>query len=150
MGGPGFRLYHYTVDNVAMYLPRKTIDAATYRRGIYHQDARSVRAELLGQFDCPDSSLPAPRRVSTTSPLQAMSLLNNRFMIDQAQAFADRLDREVREQDRAAQVRRAYRLAFGRLPTAAESTAAVRLIEEHGLMVFCRALLNANEFIYVM
>ena len=49
----------------------------------------------------------------------------------------------------AAQVARAMRLAFGRSPTAAESKAACQLVEAHGLFGLCRALLNANEFVYV-
>ena len=148
MGGPGFRLYKYTVDNVATYYPRKEFDAATFRRSVYHQAARSVKVELLGQYDCPDSALPAPKREVSTSPLQALSLLNNPFLLDQARFFADRLEREAADSE--ARVARAYRLAFGRAAKPEEKAAAVELIDEHGLVIFCRAILNANEFLYVM
>jgi hypothetical protein len=47
------------------------------------------------------------------------------------------------------QIRRAFLVAFGREPTAAESTAAVKLIERHGLALFCHALFNANEFVFM-
>ena len=148
MGGPGFHLYKYTVDNVATYYPRKEFDEATFRRSVYHQSARSVKVDLLGQYDCPDSALPAPKREVSTSPLQALSLLNNPFMLQQAEFFAERLTREAREPH--AQVKRAYRLAFGRTPTPQEQAAAVDLIRAHGLTIFCRAIFNANEFLYVM
>ncbi len=36
------------------------------------------------------------------------------------------------------------------LPKPEERAAAIHLIEQHGLAIFCRALFNANEFVYVM
>lgn len=148
-GGPGFRLYKYTVDNVATYYALDTFGKETFRRSLYHQAARSVKVDLLGPFDCPDSTLPAPKRVVTTSPLQALSLQNNSFMIDQARFMAERLLRDVGS-DPAAQVQRAYLLAFGRPVKPQELDAALELIGRHGLFVFCRALFNTNEFVYVM
>jgi len=49
----------------------------------------------------------------------------------------------------AAQAALAFRLALGREPGEAEQAAALGLIREHGLPMFCRALFNANEFVYV-
>jgi hypothetical protein len=149
MGGPGFRLYKYTVDNVATYLPPDKIGPETYRRAVYHQAARSVKDDLLGTHDCPDSTLPEPKRVVTTTPLQALTLLNSKFMLDQAEALAERLKREAGE-DPAHQVQRAYGLAFGREPNSQERSAALELIRQHSLVIFCRALMNLNEFVYVM
>ncbi len=106
MGGPGFRLYDYTVDNVATYAFRASFGPETYRRAVYHQSARSVKDDLMGPFDCPDSALPEPKRVSTTTALQALSLLNNAFILDQAGFFAERLRREAGERDVKAQVKR--------------------------------------------
>jgi hypothetical protein len=150
MGGPGFRLYKYTVDNVASYTFRESFDESTYRRAVYHQAARSVKDDMLGPFDCPDSSLPEPKRVVTTTALQSLSLLNNPFMLDQARFFAERLIREVGESNLRDVVDHAFQLAFGRAPKEQEMGAALDLIKRHGLFIFCRALLNANEFIYVM
>lgn len=144
-GGPGFHLFRYTVDNVATYFPIAEFPPETYRRAVYQTGARSVRSELLGQYDCPDSSLPEPKRIVTTSPLQALALMNNTFLLDQARAFAERLEKEGDDP-----VRRGFALAFGRAPTAGEASAAETLIQQHGLRAFARALLNANEFVYVM
>jgi hypothetical protein len=41
------------------------------------------------------------------------------------------------------------RLAFGREPSHSERNAAIFLIGSHGSVAFCRALYNANEFVYV-
>jgi hypothetical protein len=149
MGGPGFRLYRYTVDNVATYFPLEQFGQETWRRSVYLQSARSIRPELLSQFDCPDSSLPEPKRIVTTSPLQALSLLNNKFIVDMAQHFALRLKREAGVSTDS-QIRYAFLLAFGRAPGALEEIEARALVEQHGISALCRALFNANEFVYVM
>ena len=143
-GGPGFHLFRYTVDNVATYFPITEFLPDTFRRAVYQTAARSVRSELLGQYDCPDSSLPEPKRIVTTSPLQALALLNNTFLLDQARYFAERLQKE------ADPIGRAFELAFGRPPTPAEIASAQALIQQYGLKAFARAMLNANEFVYVM
>ena len=137
VGGPSFRLYKYTVDNVATYFPMDKFGPETYRRSVYAESARSIRTELLSVFDCPDSSLPEPRRVSTVSPLQALSLLNHSFTTDMAEAFARQ------------SVDSAFLRVFGRPPEAKEASAANTLIREHGFTAFVRALFNSNEFLYV-
>jgi hypothetical protein len=148
MGGPGFRLYRYREDNVATYIPLDSPGPETYRRGVYHHSARASHLDLLSDFDCPDNAFGAPRRASTTSPLQALALLNHAFSLDMAQALADRLEREAGS-DPMAQVRRAFALAFGRFPSEAETMQSSTLIERHGLPAFCRAILNTTELIYI-
>jgi hypothetical protein len=90
----------------------------------------------------------APRRNVSTTALQALNLLNSRFVIQQAAFFAERLRAEAGP-DPARQADRGFSLAFARLPSPAERAAAVALIASHGAPAFCRALYNANEFIYV-
>jgi len=145
VGGPSFQLYKYTVDNVATYFPLDAFGPETYRRSLYAQPARSIRMELLSEYDCPDSSLPEPKRVVTTSPLQALSLLNNSFTIGMSEAFAKR----VKAESPGDAVGRAFELAFGRKPSQEEREAASRLVAQHGLTALARALFNANEFVYV-
>jgi mono/diheme cytochrome c family protein len=148
MGGPGFRLYKYLQDNVATYVPLDEAGPETYRRAVYHQNARAARVDLMGEFDCPDNAFSAPRRSATTTPLQALTLLNHKFTLDMAQAWADLLQRETPD-DAEAQVRAAFAAAFNREATNDEATAGAALIREAGLRAFCRAMLNANEFVYV-
>ena len=150
MGGPGFRLYKYTVDNVATYYPLENFDPSTFRRAVYQQTARSVKDDLMSLYDCPDSTSPDPKRVVTTTALQALSLLNSTFIIDQANFFAQRLIRETSGSDIGAQSIRGFQLAFGRRPTTEELNKAVEFIRQNGLMAFCRILFNTNEFVYVM
>jgi hypothetical protein len=148
MGGPGFRLYRYEQDNVATYVPLDRHGPETYRRAVYHQNARASRVDVLTDFDCPDNALPAARRASTTTPLQALTLMNHSFALDMAGFLAERLTREAGP-DPAAEVRRGFLLAYGRPPTDAESAACIGTIRTHGLRAFCRAVLNSNELIHL-
>ncbi|MEY5006566.1 MAG: hypothetical protein RI969_1654 [Verrucomicrobiota bacterium] len=142
MGGPGFRLYRYLVNNVSTYIPLDTPGPETYRRSVYHQNARASVVDVLSDFDLPDIAFAAPKRANTTSPLQALTLLNNGFTLEMAKAFAARLDGS----DPIAQ---AYSLALQRPPTATERVAAAKLLARYGKTAFCRALLNSNALIFI-
>ncbi len=148
LGGPGFRLYRYLEDNVATFVPLDNHGAETFRRAVYHQNARSSLIDGLTDFDLPDNAGAAPNRITTTSPLQALTLLNHQFTLAMADALTERVKREV-PNDEAAQVRRAFALAFQRRPSREEEAAALQLIAKHGWRAFGRALLNANELLYV-
>jgi len=149
MGGPGFRLYEYQQDNVATYVPLNIHGPETYRRAVYHHNARASRVDLLTDFDGPDPAFAEPRRSSTTTPLQALTLLNHTFSLDMANFLAERVQKEPNSTEVNQQVERAFLLAFGRLPSAEEATGAQALVKEHGLVILCRALLNSNELIVI-
>ncbi|WP_298869337.1 DUF1553 domain-containing protein [uncultured Gimesia sp.] len=149
MGGPGFRLYHYLQDNVATYVPREEFGPETYRRAVYHQNARAASIDLLTDFDCPDNAFAASRRNTTTTPLQALTLMNHRFTLDLSQFLAERLQRDAGAENVDRQIDRAFRLLFSRAPEVQEQQAARQLISENGLNAFCRAMINSNELIYL-
>jgi hypothetical protein len=115
---------------------------------VYQFKPRLQQDGTFGAFDCPDATGAAPRRNTSTTPLQALNLLNDPFVLDQAERFADRVRREAGD-GVAEQVRRAFRLAFGRDPDASESSGGAGLARRHGLSALCRALYNANEFVYI-
>lgn len=147
-GGPGFRLYQYVQDNVATYLPLDNPGPETYRRAVYHQNARAARVDVLTDFDCPDPAFAAPRRSSTTTPMQALALFNHKFTLDMADALVARSKVDAGP-DADARIRRLFALTFCRSPTGDELTAARKLADTHGLRAVARAVLNANEFLYV-
>jgi mono/diheme cytochrome c family protein len=147
-GGPGFDLFEPNSNYVKVYTPKKEFGPAEWRRMIYQSKPRMQLDDTFGSFDCPDAGQIAPKRNTSTTALQALNLLNSRFIVQQASFFAERLRQEAGD-DPAAQVRRGFRLAFQREATEDEVKAAVGLVREHGLVAFCRALLNANEFLYV-
>jgi hypothetical protein len=80
--------------------------------------------------------------------LQALTLLNHRFTLDMAAALAAQVAREA-PSDLDQQVERVFRLCFQRSPTSDEQSATVAMAKSHGLAAVCRALLNANELLFV-
>ena len=103
----------------------------------------------MTDFASPDCAFAKPRRDATTTPLQALAMLNHDFTLDMAGFLAKRLQREASRDDAAVQVRRAFALAYSRQPTDEELAASVGLVEKHGLRAFCRVLLNTNELVYI-
>ncbi|MFP6632512.1 MAG: DUF1553 domain-containing protein, partial [Planctomycetota bacterium] len=90
----------------------------------------------------------SPRRAVTTTPLQALSLSNNRFVWRMAETFAGRLRKEAgAEVD--SRVVLAWRLCLGRSPGEGEISRARRLVEKNGLDSLCRVLFNSSEFILI-
>ena len=147
-GGPGFRLYEYKQDNVATYVPLPEHGPETYRRAVYHHNARASVVDILSDFDFPDNAFAAPKRANTTNPLQTLTMLNHRFVLDMATALRERAVRTAGN-DATAQIHYAYAVAFQREPTARELTAALTVTRAHGSVAVYRALLNANELIYI-
>ena len=148
MGGPGYSPWIANDNYVRVFNPKPVLGPTEFRRMIYQYKPRSRQDPTFGTFDCPDAALVAPRRTVSTTALQALSLLNSRFITDQSEFFADRLKAEAGE-NTAAQADRAFNLAFARSPDDVESRTAAALIREHGLPAFCRAIFNANEFVYI-
>jgi Protein of unknown function (DUF1553) len=133
---------------VIVFTPKKTLGPDEFRRMVYQFTPRLQQDGTFGAFDCPDATAAAPRRAASTTPLQALNLLNDPFMLDQAERFAARLRKEAGDAT-PDQVWRAFRLALGRDPSADEAAAAEKLVRADGLAALCRALFNANEFVYV-
>lgn len=147
-GGPGFFLHRVERENVYHYHPLEDFGPAEARRMVYAVKIRLEPDGIFGAFDCPDGSLAIPRRNVSTTPLQALNLFNSRFIADQAVHLAARLAREAGPAPDA-QVRRAWQIAFHRSPDPAEAEEAVALVEAEGLPALGRALLNANEFLFI-
>jgi hypothetical protein len=148
MYGPGFDLFEPNNNYVKVYNTKRELGPKEWRRMVYQSKPRMQLDEIFGQFDCPDAGQVAPRRTSSITALQALNLLNSQFTVAQSVLFANRLRAEVGATPEA-QVNHAFSLAFQRPPTPDELAASVELISQHGLNAFCRAILNANEFLFV-
>jgi hypothetical protein len=149
LGGPSFEDVSIISNNGTNYYEPKIVEGDAFnRRTIYRFNPRGGRSALLDTFDCPDPAATAPRRAVTTTPLQALSLLNNSFVLQMSEAFAARVKSEAGE-DTALQADRAWQLAVCRKPTDVERDLSAKLINEHGLAALCRGLFNSNEFVVV-
>jgi hypothetical protein len=147
MGGPGWQDFvierpehspHYRYDLA------DPADPSTWRRAIYRFTVRSQTQPWMTSLDCADPSMRVDRRSESLSPLQALALLNNGFMLVQAERFARRVAAERPGLEE--QVERAHALALGRAPSAAAREKLVAFAGREGLPALCRLLLNLNEF----
>jgi mono/diheme cytochrome c family protein len=149
MGGPSLQQFFFKDDHSPIYdYERFDVDApAANRRSVYRFIVRSVPDPFMECLDAADPSLLTPKRNATLTALQALSLLNNQFMVRQAEHFAQRL-RAISD-DPARQIEAAFRLAFGRAARAEETETLVDYTRRHGLENTCRVIFNSNEFVFV-
>lgn len=149
MGGPGFQdVKLVPIKGTTYYEPFDPDGDEFFRRTIYRFAPRGGRSALLDTFDCPDPATAAPRRAVTTTPLQALSLLNNSFVLRMSTYCADRIAKESGD-DQSLQIEKAWQLTVARSPTETERLASAQLLSEHGLPALCRGLFNINEFVLV-
>jgi hypothetical protein len=145
--GPGFSPFDVQMENVRHYHAKETYGPEDWRRMIFMTRVRQEREQVFGVFDCPDASMVVSKRSRSTTPLQALNLLNSNFMMQQSELFAERLRTDARTN--ADQVRLAWKLCFQRLPTDEELADSIAFIESESLRQFTRAILNANEFVFL-
>jgi hypothetical protein len=150
MGGPSVKNFIQTKGiHVTPNVDYQSYDPdapGSYRRSVYRFLFRTLPDPFMDALDCPDASQFAPTRASSVTALQALALLNDRFMVRQCEHFAARV---AKAGDAAAQVREAYRLALGRPATEKESAAMSAYAQKYGMANACRLLLNSNEFMFV-
>jgi hypothetical protein len=152
MGGPSAMQFDFKDPNkeVSPQISYDKFDPdspASYRRGIYRFVFRNINDPLLETFDAVDPSMSMAKRNITITPLQALVLYNNRFVLRQCEHLAARLERE--EKDTPTRIDRACRLTMGRPPTQEESSLLTGYATRHGLANACRVLLNCNDFLFV-
>ncbi len=100
-----------------------------YRRGVYVQFLRTAPYPQLMTFDAPDSLETCSARERSTTPLQALNLLNDPVFFEAAQVFAARILRE-RTGSVSERIDYAYRVALGRSPTREEKDRLLAFHEE--------------------
>ena len=151
MGGPSVKQFIQTpgihVTPNVDYLNFDVDRSENYRRSVYRFVFRTLPDPFMDTLDCPDASQLTPARNTSVSPLQALAMLNNRFMVRQSEHLAERAAQAGK--DLPAQIRSVYLLALGREPTAKEARALADYAGKHGLANACRIVLNSNEFMFV-
>jgi mono/diheme cytochrome c family protein len=149
MYGPGFRTFGFLDDHSPHYKYEEynPDDPAGQRRSVYRFLVRSVPDPFMETLDCPDPSLRVEKRNESLTALQALALLNDKFMLRMAEHCAARLEKcGGKLPDRVAA---AYRLALGREPTPEENRVLIDYARKHGLANLCRLIWNTNEFTFV-
>jgi len=100
------------------------------RRSLYIFTRRSVPYPLLETFDLANSQQAHSKRDVTTTPLQALTLVNNDIVFQWSQALAGRAIREGGA-DEAAHIDRLYQILFARAPDAYEKGVLKTFLDEH-------------------
>ncbi|MFN9346182.1 MAG: DUF1553 domain-containing protein, partial [Planctomycetota bacterium] len=148
----------------------------SYRRSIYVQIRRSMPLGVIDPFDPAGTSPNCDRRSQSTVATQSLMLMNNSSVVRISEHFAKRVAREVGE-DPAAQVARAWQLAYGSDPSDARRNELTQWLNqqrmvlaqpnpdqptapnggaldaakasEQALSLLCQALLSSNAFLYI-
>jgi hypothetical protein len=151
MGGPSVKQFiekqGVHVTPVVDYQSFDVDSPGNYRRSVYRFIFRTLPDPFMEVLDCADSSQLTPARNLSVSALQALAMLNNRFMVRQSEHLADRAARCA--SDLAGQIRVVYQLTLQRLPTERETQALKEYAAKYGLANACRIILNSNEFMFV-
>jgi hypothetical protein len=142
-------------------------EPSTWRRSVYAYIQRGLRYPMFDVFDEPDLNVTCERRNVTTVPTQALTLMNNEFVLIQAKYLAERVQKEA-GQDIAAQVKQIYRITLSREPNETELATNVSFLQKQreaartrggiadasgqglaALTDLAQVMLNLNEFIYI-
>ncbi|HUF63347.1 MAG TPA: DUF1553 domain-containing protein [Verrucomicrobiales bacterium] len=150
MYGPGFQDFavekpehspHYVYDRA------DPGDPALHRRAVYRFTVRSQPQPWMQVLDCADPSLSVAQREQSAGPLQALALMNDRFLLAVSEQAARRAASErfgIEEQ-----VKWLWQRCCGRSPEAAELDELADYARRFGLPAACRLLFNLNEFVFV-
>ncbi len=148
LGGRSFRIHNVK----KVYAQWQVIDnhgPDTWRRMIYQERMRRVDDHIFTAFDFPDCGQVSPKRPVSTTPLQALNLMNSEFVVEQSEFIADRAMADVGKDNLPASVRRCFQLILARDPDADELAASLEVAEATGLHLVCRSLINSNEFAFL-
>ncbi|MBL8864606.1 MAG: PSD1 domain-containing protein [Planctomycetia bacterium] len=122
-------------------------------RSLYLQVRRNFVNPFFSAFDFPTPFTTIGRRSVSNVPAQALVMLNNPFVLGEADRWAKAMSRLPAKE----RIDRMYRQAFSRLATVEERTAAEEFVREQAksigepraLAEFAHALFNAKEFVFV-
>jgi len=139
-------------------------DYPSNHRSIYLMQQRIRKQPYLAVFDGADTNSTTPDRPISTTAIQALFMMNDPFMHDQADKLAVRIG--LAFGDDASRIDYAYRLCFGRPPTPDEVQTGQQYIQaclaqlkqsktpwDHqyraALESYMRVLMSSNEFVFL-
>ena len=147
LGGPSYRI-HNVKKRYAQWEVVDNHGADTWRRMIYQERMRRVDDQLFTAFDFPDCGQIKAKRPVSTTPLQALNLLNSPFVLSQSKRIASRALRESDGNLNEA-IDRCFALLLARPPNPAERAAVATVTTSNDLPLICRAVLNSNAFTFL-
>ncbi|WP_237225978.1 PSD1 and planctomycete cytochrome C domain-containing protein [Rubinisphaera sp. JC750] len=146
LGGRSYRI-HNEKDTYAQWQVVDNHGSETWRRMIYQERMRRVDDQMFTPFDFPDCGQVRAKRPVSTTPLQALNLMNSDFVIEQSKLIADRATQESHSDSQA--IERVFALLLNRQPSRDELETCLEVANEIGLNMVCRAVMNSNEFVFL-
>jgi len=143
IGGRSFRIH----NEKKTYAQWEVVDnhgTETWRRMLYQERMRRVDDKMFTAFDFPDCGQVRAKRPVSTTPLQALNLMNSNFVVEQSDFIAERAKKDAGE-NLDSQISRIFELLLNRQPSQDE-LAACRGVE---LKLVARTLINSNEFAFL-
>ena len=119
-----------------------------WRRSVYVYRLRSLVFPFFETFDLPDQNVTSAARNVSTVPTQALTLMNNPFVLNQAGLLAERVER-MAPNSLDDQINLSYLLTLSRTPSTEEAAIARGLVEHGSLSDLAHVLFNLNEFLYL-
>jgi len=121
-----------------------------YRRGLYTHIWRQSQHHLMTTFDGADGQTACTKRNRSNTPLQALHLANDPAFVEFAKALGERIEKEGGTSD-AERIDYAYRLCFGRSPSASEVEVLTKYLRNGDAKTAwartARVLMNLDEFV---
>lgn len=155
IGGKSYRIHNIK----KRYAQWEVIDnhgPETWRRMIYQERMRRVDDQIFTAFDFPDCGQVRPKRPVSTTPLQALNLMNSQFVLEQSQYIAERAIEDAGNsgsKDDGSQkidvIDRCFQLLLCRAPNDDERRLSFKLAQQNDLALICRAIMNSNEFTFL-
>jgi len=161
VGGPSFRPFLSEdvkkLGSAGAFTWTDSEGPEKYRRGFYIFAQRTVPYPAAMTLDQADSSQSCPRRESSNTPLQALTLLNHSIFVECAQALGKQImDESVSAEDRS-RLTRAFELCLARPPSSpelhrlqrllADERRAARSSESAAWTAVAQVLMNLDEFL---
>jgi len=163
-GGPPIPLEGKPDGTVVVSRRGLATPTSPYRRSLYLLARRNFHQSLLAVFDQPLMATSCTCRGQSAVVAQALTMLNDGFVHEQASALAGRVTTAAGGVP-AERVRTAFRMALARPPSTDEADWGAALLEKHArryreelagpdaadraLTHLCHMLLNTSEFLYV-
>ena len=150
-GGPSDQQFQMRpgihVTPVVKYVPFAWERPEGHRRSVYRFIFRTLPDPFVACLDGADSSQLTPARNTSITPLQALALLNNEFVLVHSRALAASLEKMSDDSDK--HISAACERIWGRPPTEQEREEMAAYVKSFGLANLCRLLFNSNEFLFV-
>lgn len=166
VGGPPIPLLAEPHGKIVVDMESLPTPTSHLRRSLYILNRRNYHLSLLTTFDQPFLTTNCTARKPSAVVTQALTMMNDAFILEQADAFAERVAEPLPAGPAEAWIARAFHIALCRDPNDVETKICLGLFERHAqqyqeadlpadviarktLVQLCHLLLNTNEFLYI-